>query len=574
MLLQISEPGAKAKQACRPAIGIDLGTTHSLVAVKRGDAIEVLADPQGRVLLPSAVWKDAVGYEALGSECPALTSIKRFMGKNIRDITVREGVLTRVNTQGLPEFHNEKEWLTAVDFSARILSTLKARAEEALEETVEDAVITVPAYFDEAARAATKDAAQKAGLKVLRLMNEPTAAALAYGLDADAEGLYAIYDLGGGTFDISILSMQKGVFQVLATGGDTQLGGDDVDAALAAAKNLSLMEARKVKEQLTDKAEVQGISRTVLEALAAPLVARSLKICAQALEDAGIEAAEIREVVLVGGSTRMPYVRQEVGRFFGREPLCSVDPDQVVAVGAALQAAALTQGSETLLLDVTPLSLGLETYGGLVEKIIPRNTPIPCAKSQEFTTYADGQNGLKIHVLQGERELVEQCRSLSYFELTGIPPMKAGLPRIQVTFTVDADGLLTVSAEERTLGVRQEVAVKPTYGLKAGDIEQMLRDSVAHAREDITARLLAETRVEAEQFLDDLAKAIAMDGDLLSAAEKEEIALQVEALKAAMGEDERDIILTMKNALDARCKNFAEARMNRAIAKELVGKAV
>ena len=574
MLLDIQEPGQASKQPTHYAIGIDLGTTHSLVSVVRDGAVEVLADEQGRALLPSAVWKDKVGYEALSGECPALTSIKRFMGKNIREADAHKGILTRINTQGLPEFHNEKEWLTAVDFSARILLALKNRAEEALEMCVTEAVITVPAYFDDAARIATKDAAAKAGLKVLRLINEPTAAALAYGLDNDAEGIYAIYDLGGGTFDISILSMQKGVFQVLSTAGDTQLGGDDFDDLIAQHLNISAREARVIKETLTDNENAKEMSRKKFEELTQVLVSRTLNICKQAVSDAGVEKKEIREIVLVGGSTRMPIIKQNVAEFFGKAALDTVDPDQVVAAGAALQAAALSRGSDTLLLDVTPLSLGLETYGGLVEKIIARNTPIPAAKSQEFTTYADGQSAMKIHVLQGERELVEQCRSLAFFELTGIPAMPAGLARIKVTFAVDADGLLTVAAEELTTGKKQEVAVKPTYGLKEGEVEAMLKASYENARDDIVARLLQETRVEAQFLLDDLAKAIALDGDLLSAKEREEIEVQKSALKNAMAGDDRDTILLLKNTLDAVCQNFAESRMNRVIKKELVGKAI
>lgn len=568
MILDITEPGATRAPAetNHVAVGIDLGTTHSLVAIAKDGVVEVIESAEGKLLLPSALSEGKVGYAALAArgKGDVLSSLKRFMGKTLKDTQLPEGVNARTNKDGLPEFRLGKEWLTAVDFSGRILGALKGQAEMHSGKKVEKAVITVPAYFDDAARAATKDAAKQAGLEVLRLINEPTAAALAYGLDNAAEGIYAIYDFGGGTFDISILLMQKGVFQVLSTAGDTALGGDDIDAAIAAKLNIPHHEARKFKEELKDKA--------VVEAAAKPLIDRTIAIAKRAVSDAGIEISEIEEVVLVGGSTRMQLVKDSVSKFFGKTALDKVDPDKVVAMGAAIQAEALTRGGDTLLLDVTPLSLGLETYGGLIEKIIPRNTPIPVAQAQEFTTYADGQTGMKVHVLQGERELASQCRSLAFFDLAGIPPMKAGIPKIRVTFAVDADGLLTVSAEELTTGKKQEVAVKPTYGLGDGDIENMLRDSYENAREDISLKLLTETRVEAETMLKNLKAALAEDGDLLSQAEREEIDTQAEALLKAMKEDDRDAIDLLMRAVDGTAQIFAERRMDRAIGKTLKGK--
>ncbi|MBM3565023.1 MAG: Fe-S protein assembly chaperone HscA, partial [Alphaproteobacteria bacterium] len=482
-----------------------------------------------------------------------------------------------------------------------VLRALKSRAEAKLGGKVDRAVITVPAYFDDAARAATKDAARLAGLEVLRLVNEPTAAALAYGLDKGAEGIYAVYDLGGGTFDISILRMEKGVFQVLATGGDSALGGDDFDHALAesflAARHaaiglnalssgeakLALATARIAKECLSSandgkwmldadgRPSEHRMTRTSFEGLIRPLVERTARICREVLDAAGLKPAEIKGVVLVGGSTRVPLVRAAVAQVFGREPLADIDPDEVVAVGAALQAEALTVGSDTLLLDVTPLSLGLETMGGLVEKIIPRNTPIPVARAQEFTTYQDGQNGMIVHVVQGEREMVDQCRSLARFELTGIPPMTAGAARVRVTFAVDADGLLTVAAREAVTGTGQKVEVKPSYGLGDEDMAAMLRESMEHAREDMSARVLAEARVEAGRVLNAVRAALAADGDLLDGAERRAIDEAVAGLEKVLPGTNREAINAAAENLERATKPFAEKRMDRGIRAALRG---
>ena len=440
-------------------------------------------------------------------------------------------------------------------------------------------MITVPAYFDDAARAATRDAARLAGLEVLRLVNEPTAAALAYGLDNAAEGIYAIYDLGGGTFDFSLLNLQKGVFQVLATAGDLALGGDDIDRAIADSLKLEGQKgqalARRLKEALSseEQAELEGVAfrREQVEAIAVPLVARSLKICSEAMEQAGVGKAEIHGVVLVGGSTRMPLVKREVEAFFGRPAHANVDPDEVVAVGAALQARGLAGRGDTLLLDVTPLSLVLETMGGMVEKLIYRNSPIPVAVSQEFTTYQDGQNAMIIHVLQGEREMVEQCRSLARFTLRGIPALPAGIARIGVTLSVDADGLLSVSAMEKSSGIVQQVEVKPSYGLAPEAIEAMLIESMENARADITARLLAESRMEAGRLLEELKSALADAGDLLEAEEREKVPLAMDSLAAAMQGDDRELIDGKRLVLENLSQLFAERRMDRAIQNALKG---
>lgn len=621
-LIQIQEPGAEpvAEAADRPvAVGIDLGTTNSVVAVGTEDSAEVIRDDNGEALVPSVVAYAADGSTVVGELARRLMldrpdvvvgSIKRLMGRGIGDIKALAGVLPYdvdppgEQASGMVRITVAGHRLTPVEVSAEILKALRDRAEQHLGRRVGQAVVTVPAYFDDAARTATKDAARLAGLEVLRLVNEPTAAALAYGLDQGAEGLYAVYDLGGGTFDVSLLRMEKGVFQVLATGGDSALGGDDFDHAIAEAflaerkqrlgeerlstgeVKMALMSARLAKECLStqatgswvidagDSQTSHTLSRDQLEALIEPFAARTIRICEGVLADAQVSPQQIKGVVLVGGSTRVPLVRRTVAAFFGTEPLAHIDPDEVVAVGAALQAKALTVGSETLLLDVTPLSLGIETMGGLVEKIIPRNTPIPVAKAQEFTTYQDGQTAMAIHVLQGEREMADQCRSLARFELHGIPPMTAGAARIRVTFAVDADGLLTVAAAEQTTGTAQQVAVKPSYGLSEAEMASMLYESMAHAKDDMARRLLAEARVEARRVLLAVASAIEADGDLLEDGEGGRIGAVMAALAEAIEGEDRDAIGHRVEDLEKVTRAFAERRMDRGIRQALQGRGV
>lgn len=624
-LLQIHEPGATplpGEEGGPAAVGIDLGTTNSVVAVGEAAGARVLRDEDGAALVPSVVAYAADGSAIVGELARRLMldrpeavvgSIKRLMGRGAADLKSLAGTLpyeiaadpadggpadiarmVRVIVAG--------HTFTPIEISADILRALKERAEAQLGRKVDRAVVTVPAYFDDAARTATRDAARLAGLEVLRLVNEPTAAALAYGLDEGAEGIYAVYDLGGGTFDVSLLNMQKGVFQVLATGGDSALGGDDFDHAVAerflaerrarfgeeplsiSDAKLALMTGRVAKECLSTQRwgewslEVAGrhslhrLERAELDFLIGPLVQKTISICTQVIEDAGIEAGDIKGVVLVGGSTRVPQVRRAVAELFGREPMADIDPDEVVAVGAAMQAHALTRGSEMLLLDVTPLSLGIETMGGIVEKIIPRNTPIPIAKAQEFTTYQDGQRAMAIHVVQGERELVSQCRSLARFELRDIPPMTAGAARIQVTFAVDADGLLTVSAREQTTGREQKVAVKPSYGLTEDEMAQMLYDALQHGAEDMRLRVLTESRVEAKRVLAALASALAADGDLLTQNERRGIEAQIAAVEVAIAGDDRDAIGAVVEELEALSRPFAERRMDRGIRAALSGR--
>ena len=617
-LLQISEPGASPDpHQRRIAVGIDLGTTHSLVAAMRHGVAECLPDDAGRVILPSAVrvmpeGRRQFGYDALAAQAEdpenTIVSVKRFMGRRVEDVANRDKLPYRFeDTPGMLSLATREGLKSPVEISAEILATLRQRAEDTFNDDLFGAVITVPAYFDDAQRQATKDAAQLAGLNVLRLINEPTAAAIAYGLDNGSEGLYAVYDLGGGTFDISLLRLTKGVFEVVATGGDAQLGGDDFDRLLAdwalaqaglsvtsaADKRRVLVAARLAKEALTDAERVTlsaaldagalsvEVSRAQFDELALPLVNKTLLAVRRVLRDAKVGADEVQGTVMVGGSTRMPIVRRVVSELFGREVLTNLNPDEVVALGAAVQANQLAGNSadgEILLLDVIPLSLGLETMGGLVERIIERNATIPVAKAQDFTTFKDGQTALAVHVLQGERELVSECRSLARFELRGIPPMAAGAARIRVSFQVDADGLLSVSARELGSGVEAAVQVKPSYGLADEQIATMLREGFASAESDMAARKLREARVEAERMILATQSALRADGDLLSEAERAEIAaLQSDLLAKAQVDDaaaNADAIDAAVQALAKGTEAFAAARMNRGIQQALTGRSI
>ena len=612
-LLQISEPGqAPDPHQRRVAVGIDLGTTHSLVAALRHGVAECLPDEHGHVLLPSAVrylegGRRHIGAAALAAQAEdaenTLVSVKRFMGRRLADVAGTEKLPYRfVDGAGMLAIATRDGEKTPVEVSAEILAALRQRAEDSFDtDEIFGAVITVPAYFDDAQRQATKDAAQLAGLNVLRLISEPTAAAVAYGLDNGSEGLYAVYDLGGGTFDISLLRLTQGVFEVVATGGDAALGGDDIDHALAdwalaqaglvAAtphdKRAALVAARAAKEALSSADQVAwqatlaggpasvGVTRAQLESLARPLIDRTLAAVRKVLRDAKLTRAEVQGVVMVGGSTRMPAVRAAVSERVGREVLTNLNPDEVVAIGAAIQANALAgnaRDGELLLLDVIALSLGLETMGGLVERVIERNSTIPVAKAQEFTTFKDGQTAMAIHVLQGERDLVSECRSLARFELRGIPPMVAGAARIRVTFQVDADGLLSVSARELASGVEAAVTVKPSYGLADDQIAQMLKDGFAHAEDDMAARKLREARVDAERLVLATRAALAVDGALLSGEERAAIEAQLQFVTAAGQGDDADAIEAAIEALAEGTEAFAGARMNQGIRQALAGR--